>query len=189
MTKAQPFSSCINTLLRVISANNALQKASAGTRRGKLLPQLPLALRLRAGGRLPAPACPDAHPTDWGDADKTVTQILGPAGNVASREAEEVPQHLGASLATAKGEAPEGSSMLLPVSLWACWDAAEPRGDLWLQVPGCSSLEVVGQAQEGRQGALPMSPARRGRDQRSSDQQSPFPGTGELWQQGLGSRD
>lgn len=189
MRKAQPFSSCINTLLRVISANNALQKARAGTRRGKLPPQLPLALWLRAGEGCPPQPAQMPTPQSGGDAATHSPKSWALRGMWQAGRRRSCPDISEHPWPQQRGRHVRALPCSCRSPFGLAGMLAEPRGDLWLHVPGCSSLEVVGQAQEGRQGALPMAPARRGRDQRSSDQQSPLPGTGELWQQGLESRD
>lgn len=153
LIEVQPFSSCINTLLRVISANNALQKASTGTRTGKFLPQLLLTLWLKAGGRLPAPPpvpdlprCPPRglgwtrathSPKSW--ALRGTCQV-GEGGGAATTS-QSIPGHR-------EEGGVGGSSLLLLVSLWACQDAAgAKRGTC-----GFRSQVVHVQRWQGRQG-------------------------------------
>lgn len=175
MAEAQPFSSCMSTLLRVMSANNTA-KGERGDQGGEVPAPAP------AHPVPPPPALPGCppHSPGW-----TFTRILGPVGSVARGEAEVLPRHLGASLATARGEARD----TLPCSCRSPFGLAgmlpEPRGHLWRQVRGCSCPEAAGQAGEGMQGAL------RHRAQGPEQQRPAMPaaGHGELWRRGLESGD
>lgn len=146
---AQPFSSRVNTLLRGTSANHAPREANAGTRPGK--PQLPP--WLRAGGRLLRP--PAQTPQTRVDRGDTYPN-REPCGERG--EAEVLPWHLGASMATAKGQAWE---MLFPA---AAGMLLEPRADPWPRVLGCSCPEMLEQAGEGCR--EPSSWLQQGKEQR-----------------------